>query len=236
MTFGGLSYIHGGMGQLGCASKVDIDSLMTGLLAYWKLDEASGDAIDSSINNRTLTQVNNPLGVVGKVGNARNFVSTSAQHLKNTAFALDDADFTVSFWVNFTTRIAFAALIEKQISNARGQFNIYHESDWKIGFALYQQADVPLGSVISSTFGALSIGTWYHVLADRNKTTGKIGIEVNGTRTEGNAPGVMGTSANFGIGAWAHSAGHPLNGAIDEVGVWSRLLTAEEKARLLNNT
>jgi hypothetical protein len=211
------------------------DSLLTGLLGYWKLDEAGGNAIDA-LGLHTLTDVGTSLGIVGKIGNARQCLSASSQYLTNAAFVLPDADFTIALWMNITTLTDFRNIVNKLASWEKGQLCIYIYSN-KITFDLCTDASPNLGTVTSSTFGNLSTGTWYFMLADRNKITGKIGIEINGTRNEADAVGVMGTAGLFRLGARESSSPASFtNATVDECGVWGRLLTTAEKARLYNNS
>lgn len=74
------------------------DFLSKGLLGYWDLDEASGDASDKSGNALTLTNNNSTTYVGGKFGNGGEFVPASTQYL-STATAINGAQ-TASFWVN----------------------------------------------------------------------------------------------------------------------------------------
>src|SRR6266404_503553 len=46
--------------------------LLTNLVSYWKLDEASGNAVDS-VGTNTLTANHAPGSMAGKVNGARNF-------------------------------------------------------------------------------------------------------------------------------------------------------------------
>jgi hypothetical protein len=75
-------------------------SLLTGLVSYWKLDEASGDALDAHASNDGA-DVNTVGSGTGKIGNARSF-NGSDQRFDVT----DPGDFTspsglsVVGWIN----------------------------------------------------------------------------------------------------------------------------------------
>lgn len=209
------------------------DSLLTGLLAYWKLDEASGNAIDSSGNGYTLTQSNNPLGVAGKVGNARQFVAASLQALYHAAILFPDTDFTISAWVNITTLTDFKHIINKWTTTNKGQMAAYINGN-KIEWAIYTDSAI-IGSVVNcATFGNLSTGTWYHMILERNKSAGTIRIGINLTFDTAAANGVIGSTAGFRLGIRESFSSGAFNGLIDEVGIWTRLLTVAEMTRLYN--
>jgi hypothetical protein len=58
------------------------NGLLTNLYAYYKLDEASGNALDASGNGRTLTNYGNPIGTTtGVINTSRNFPGNNAYFL-----------------------------------------------------------------------------------------------------------------------------------------------------------
>ena len=73
------------------------EALSNGLVGYWKLDESSGNATDSSGNSNTLTNNGTTTFVTGKYANGSEH-NGSTQYL-NTATAINNVQ-TVSFWVN----------------------------------------------------------------------------------------------------------------------------------------
>lgn len=72
--------------------------LNQGLLGYWKLDESSGNANDSSGNSLTLTNNGTTTYAGGKYGNGSEHVPASSQYL-STATTISGVK-TISFWVN----------------------------------------------------------------------------------------------------------------------------------------
>lgn len=211
------------------------DSLLIGLFAYYKLDESSGNAVDSGEYNYTLSQTNNPLGVVGKIGNARKFVSASSQYLSNSSMVLPDTDWTISAWVNIQTLTNFAHIINKWSGLSIGQMAAYINTN-KIEFGIYNNSGLIGSTVTNTAFGNLSLNTWYHLILERNKTAGTIRIGINLIFDQSTANGVIGTTGLFRMGARAYTTSGFLNGTVDEVGIWTRLLTSTELTRLYNNS
>jgi len=79
------------------ASFSDTDSnLANGLAGYWKMDEASGDALDSSGNSVTLTDQSTVSRAAGKFGNSADFVPASTDYY-STATDINSIQ-TISFW------------------------------------------------------------------------------------------------------------------------------------------
>src|SRR3989344_7528038 len=73
------------------------DYLSHGLVGYWKMDEASGDASDSSGNGVTLTNQSTVSYVGGKFGNSIDLVPASTDYF-STATDINGIQ-SISFWV-----------------------------------------------------------------------------------------------------------------------------------------
>ena len=85
-----------------------LSPLLTNLVSYWTLDEASGTRADSHGTNH-LTPTNAPVGATGKIGNGCDFESSSAQYLScasNPTLQTGDVDFTIAAWVYVENRLA----------------------------------------------------------------------------------------------------------------------------------
>jgi hypothetical protein len=91
-----------------------------GLLTYWKMDEASGNAVDSSGNGYTLTNNGTTTYVGGKFGNGSEHVPASAQHF-STASTISGVK-SVAFWTNpdSTTNYFVALNASTSITAASG--------------------------------------------------------------------------------------------------------------------
>ena len=73
-------------------------TLANGLVGYWKMDESSGNPVDSSGNGLTLTNNGSTTFVAGKYGKGSEHVPASSQYF-STASTITDVR-TVSFWIN----------------------------------------------------------------------------------------------------------------------------------------
>lgn len=93
--FLGKGLTKGASTQLGT---IDAAYLNNGLVGYWKLDETSSTAADSSGNALTLTNNGTTTYVTAKYANGSEHVPASSQYL-STATTISGVK-TVSFWVN----------------------------------------------------------------------------------------------------------------------------------------
>jgi len=90
--------VHAGVKGASAGFGPDDRFLSDGLVGYWKLDEQSGTAADSSGNVNTLTNNGTTTYTWAKFGNGSEHVPASSQYL-STVTAVNGVK-TVSFWVN----------------------------------------------------------------------------------------------------------------------------------------
>jgi len=178
-------------------------ALSNGLVGYWKFDETSGDAADSSGLNQTLTNNNSTPFTAGKFGNAADFTPASSH-----VFTIDDNAslsltqyFTLSAWINpdATTASTHFDIAGKWDSTSQ----TYLLAQYGDEFRLYLDSD---SNYLESSDANLSTGTWYHVTATYDGPSGQAAIYLNGipltTSTTGSIPTSLGDDAgDFVIGA-----------------------------------
>jgi hypothetical protein len=216
---------------------VAASSLSSGVVAFWKLGEASGTRSDS-VGSNHLTDNNTVTQAAGKVGNAASFASASSEYLSvadNADLSTGDVDFTFAGWFYLTTKTVAMDLFAKW--GASGQFEYiltYDQTTDRFIFFVSNNgtATVP---VTASTFGSPSTAPWYFIVVYHDAAGNLIGISVNNGafNTAAHTTGVFNSTAPFQIGGRASSPMY-LNGRGDAVGFWKRLLTAPEITELYN--
>lgn len=224
-------------------------SLLDDLISYWKLDEASGNAVDWFGTN-TLTDNNTVGSVSGKIGNARSFVAANTEFLSsasNASLVCGDIDFTFCGWFRLASLPANLAAYQLVAKDS----NATNSRDYTIDFlrddSFPQNAGVRFyinggGSnllVSSGIDGLDTTGEWHFFIAWHNASSNTLNLQVdNGTvvtrTTSGTAPHA--SSAEFRLGARQFSGfeGY-LDGDLDEVGFWKRVLTSDERTELWND-
>lgn len=223
----------------GVASKTSCDpyaDLSSGLAGYWKMDEgtwvndcSTSTVIDSSGNSNNGKSCPSAAGTqpaVGKFGNAGIFDGSNDNVLiPNSSSLTLSQDLTISAWI--------------KTNNAPAEQGIF----WKIGttptnpdylFELYgSKLNYQVGGAWASGRTALSNSTWYQV-AIVHQAGGASTYYLNGvpdgTSTAGNA---ITSTRDFQIGA--ESTCCIFNGAIDDVRVYNRALSASEVSNLYNS-
>lgn len=211
-------------------------SLLTNLISYWKMDEASGtraDSVVASANN--LTATNNPLNAAGIISNAAALVAASSQYLShadNASLRIGvGVDFTIGLWARLDTTGAFRALVMKDDNGEREYGLLIGSTELPTFYATVDGATVV--QVVSSI--TLVVNTWYAIMAWHDHATAKLNISVNDGAADQTAMagGVFSGTREFRIGARDDNVIY-MNGRIDEVGFWKTILTPTQRTNWYN--
>jgi len=230
------------------ASGFKYQSLRSGLVAYWPLNETatSGDvtAKDESGKGNDLTSNNSVLSTAGLIGNARQFVSANQEFLSiasNADMQFGDKDFTLALWFNADDWSTYQ-VVAKDASGAR-------ELECATSFAsgnnriqcVWYHSGGSSGAIIfgPTSGGGLAAGAW-HFLAFRHiNSTGVITCRVNTSTATATHPANQtwnATNTAFTLGSRIFSPFQSyLNGKIDECARWNRALSDAELDTLYNS-
>lgn len=218
-----------------CAGRVIAD----GIVSYWKLDESSGDAADS-VGSNTLTNNNTVTYSAGKINNGADFGSSNTnKSLSTTAtLGIDGGSITMAGWVkvaaqppsndnvrlfghgNTSNKVAEQLLYRDVSGTKRITFNRLRMNTANDEFSY----DI-----------TLAVGTWYHIVFtyDGSTVRGYInGASVGSVASSGNGGSATGYSSGVYVATSNGGGSNFLSGMIDEFGVWSRALSADEVSQL----
>lgn len=220
------------------------NTLLTDLISWWSMNEESGTRDDSHGSN-DLADGNTVLYTAGKVGNAADFEATNEEYLwiadnASLSFSGND-DFTFVFWCRLESVAAWSQLITKWDwgSNDR-EYQMYYD-DTKERFVGGVSPNGTASTLVDAdTLGVPATETWYFIVFYHDSTNDIISIEVNegGADTEAHATGIHDDVTEFTVGAQRNNGaagGAFLDGEIDEVGLWDRVLTDAEMTWLYNS-
>jgi hypothetical protein len=204
--------------------------LLTGLAAYWKLDETSGTRIDSK-NGFDLTDN-------GSVGSDTGIINDSALldgtnyliYFANGGPQITFESLTVSVWAYLnsnTSEIGFFG------SNGNSALAI-------IGQNVYFTPCTGIPNHSFESAGFVPASQWVHIVGRWNNATGQWDVFIDGENTaththDSTAPF---TVSNLIVGGILRDGVTPDNfiaGKMDEVGIWNRPLTNSEITYLYNS-
>lgn len=206
-----------------------MSSLLTGLQGYWKLDESSGNAADSSGNGRTLTNTGTTPYGAAKINNGAYFNGADNRRLSfsgSVNWSVGSA-YSWSFW--FLVNALFDFTIFDHVSNGGSSGRLIIQVDR----AGRLTANVR-GSSINITSSALTTNTFYHLVVT---TSGSNYVfHLNNSNLGNISAGTFNETSNIiSIGTRFDSFFLKMDGRVDEVGVWNKELTTTEISALYND-
>lgn len=216
--------------------------LANDLKAFYKLDEASGNAVDV-VSGYDLTDNNTVTSATGVIGNARSFDDANTEYLSvssNSDFSTGDVAFFISLWVYLDDVASSYSFVSKwnSSSNSREYDIQYNQPSNVFRFRISDNGTGGgnVHEVEATSFGGPSTSTWTFVCAWHDPDANTINIQINDGTVDStsHSGGVHAGSADFQIGRLA-SGGAEYDGRIDSVGFWRRIPDAQERALLYNN-
>lgn len=213
--------------------------LLTSLVAFWKLDEASG-VRDDAVGANNLTDNNTVTQAAGTVGNAAQFTAANSEYLSiadNADLSTGDIDFTVTAWVYLDSKGANRTIASKASFGIEEWLLRYSSANDR--FEFYILDSTPAFRVATAnTLGVPATATWYFIVAWHDATANTVSIQVNDGTADSGAAGSGGPADRagaFGIGAYGDGTAATFHdGRVDAAGFWKRTLTATEKTYLYN--
>ena len=205
-----VDYNQGSSAVLGQADQSILDN---GLVGYWKMDESSGNAADSSGNGSTLTDTNTVAYVSGKFANGGDFESGNSEY----EYAADNAT------LSLTGNLSLATWIKPESTTASTQYDIAGKWDaTNKSYLLAQYGDEirlylnSASNYVETTSANLATGTWYQIVASYTASTQQVKIYINGqesaTTTTGTIPtSITDNASSFNVGAEASTSESTLN-------------------------
>jgi hypothetical protein len=199
------------------------------LLGWWKFDEGTGtNAADSSGNGNPATLSAGAAWLnPGKIGPYALNCGSAAGYA-STGCGTGTGDISVSFWIQLTVSASKTFI-------ANNKFAIYnHGPGFSPPYALGVTSD---GSSTSadSTSAISADSLWHHIVVTRTSTgTTHIyldNVDAAGALSSG-TPVAQGTALKIG----ADDSLSPMNGYMDDVRVYNRILTAAEVTTIFNHT
>ena len=224
-------------------------SLKTGLQACWELDEASGTTSydshgsnDGSITGCTVNQA-------GKINKAYEFNGTSSSggyvnYPTPSTLGIASGDFSVSLWFFIdaeprTTAELFNNRFGTLVINDFIYEYRWYSSTNKLQILLIKY---PSNVLINFYSSALALDTWYHAVVTFNRTTRTMSLYVNSSADGSGAhsssyDGFTFKDNSVTIGAIKDNStlGGYTDGLMDQVAVWTRVLTTDDISALYNS-
>ena len=215
--------------------------IKTDLVAWWDLEEASGDRLDAHTNGLDLT-ANGSLALIssaaGQVGDCVSKTGTSGESLYHADDALFDitGDMTIAGWVNFSSAADNFALAGKWLGSGDQRSYLVYKGGGSRAINFITSLDGSTSTYTTITSGSLSLNTWYFIVA-RLEVGGNSTLYVDNSSVATTAApaSVNSGSARFELFSFNTSTINTRPGKIDSLGIWNRALDRSEITTLWNS-
>jgi len=197
-------------------------ALTTNLVSYWKMNESSGNAVDE-LGTNTLTN-SGVTYAAAKINNGAVFNNVSTTYLEKASVA-SVTDFSFSFWLKMTSWGSANPIIDK-LPGGTG-YRVWGGTSWS-GLLL------TVNGTNWSYVWTPTTGVWYHLVWTYSGGTAYLYKDGNTTPVD-TKTGLTLTDGSQTLG-FGNRAAHDqkMDGALDEVGYWSRAITSSEVSQLYN--
>jgi hypothetical protein len=218
------------------------NGLLSGLVAFWRMEEASGAAADAH-GDYDLTDNNSDIGQDTsnkKLGSAARVVSSAAAATRLTRASSDAAfnaaAFTVAGWFRITALTGdYQYIVAKDDVSAWNKAGFWLRYNPAVGLE-FGVSDVSWGDYDQVTVSVPSLDTWVHFACGNDGSVNWLRIN-NGSASTVAQASMYANSAPLTIFGKADntSADQVHRGQIDAVGFWSRKLTDGQLTALYND-
>lgn len=215
-------------------------ALTDNLVAFWKLDESSGNAADS-VGSFTLTNRGTTTYTAGLINNGADFGSANTTKALNTSntLGIDGGAMSISLWVKLNTEIpsgTWSLAVQQNLTSTKTGywFRYYYNSGTPyLEWERWRNNSADQRGTYTVSLGT---STWHHLVITYDTTTVKgylDGVERASFSASGSGSGSPGGSSGFAIasddGVAVSTAG---SFVADATGVWTRALTSGEVTTL----
>ncbi|MFD5820116.1 LamG-like jellyroll fold domain-containing protein [Streptomyces sp. NPDC127038] len=206
----------------------------------WKLDEPAGATQAEGISGtRTLDLKGGPtLGAEGAVGTAASFDGVD-DYLQSDIPAVDtSAGFSVSAWAKLSRMPSGAAIIAAQPGNHAPGFELYYSKTYDRWAFNQYSADTATATpvrVMQAAAGGVKANEWVHLVGTYTIAGDALTLYVNGVAvgtTAYSTPWDARRGLQIGAGSYDGAPGSFFPGAIDDVRLFDKPLSATEVGRL----
>lgn len=209
-------------------------STLTNLIAYWRMDEASGTRFDS-VGAMNLAQSGSVGSGPGKLGAKCASLGTASVGMQASGESIGsttDVAITIAGWyrIDSVSGASEKPIVLLEVDDDVGSFiTLQVGYDHSTGKVFAQTAAETL---TADSFGALSVGVWYHIIAIWNGTSVNLFVnnvgDYSATHTDRDGHWWLSQVA-FGNSSTGHAF------SVDEWGVWDEGISPTDRSDLYNS-
>ncbi len=208
-----------------------------GLVAEWKMEQASGNRLDTSGNNNTLVASGAIASAAGKVGLAAVFNGTAKLSLPSVSQLNLATDFSIAFWVKFIDTANYAMIFSKYSSSpASGLAIDIVGGKFRV---IFLNSPTDTARILINSATTLNLNTYYFIAFTHNAATKTLDFTINRSVSGITVDTVNGNPNPYNftlvdnnkdivVGGLADSNLYIPQAHIDQVRIYNRVLSSAE--------
>lgn len=212
----------------------EIDALLSEFSAYWDFETVEGTSVHPTVGSAILELSDATVGP-GTNGNELSISSSSSTVTTAGPVLNTSEDFSVSTWVKLDELDGYDTFLGMD-GAALSAFFLQKRDNDRLSFATFSADSTSVSACVATGEIRPRAGEWYHVVGTKNAATGEQRVYVDGVLSGRAtcAAGVFEASGGLrvGRGFYEGAASDPWGGALDDLGLISRVLTPNEIAAL----
>lgn len=222
-----------------------LENINQDLVSYYSLEEAGGTRLDFAGSN-DLADINTVGQAAGKIGFSADFIPANIEALQATNSSVHDfgdEDFMFAGWFRIDSGAATGALLSKTTDTpaSQAQYQLQYISGTDRIRWIVSNNGTTSQIVTANSHGAPAKNVFLFVVCWHDSVNDTINVQINNGTVDSvaTALGINQGTALFRIGA--HGDVEPstlvtfLDGRVDELAVWNRILTSTERSELYNS-
>lgn len=210
-------------------------ALLDNLELFSNMEDDTSTTVVENTGNYTLTKQSsgNPVEGTGKVGDGQVFTADYITSDFNANTTLGTGDFTIACWFKVPSDNSRRTFVGMNTSGAFENFVTLDAGDDGDSNAIRGQfRDGSSGEATLSATG-FQDDAWHLAILTRTSTTAVLYIDNSQEDTATNAEIGVDVGAVMQIGRLNNT--NDCTGSIDEVGIWSKVLSSAERSKLWNS-
>jgi len=206
--------------------------MVSTIWGHYKLNEATGNALDSSGNSNDLTENGTVPSQTGKITNARGVFASGNYFQRTSITGFDNTQsFSITGWL-YAVSVAAGDKYAIVAEGTSGTFQLF--IDYNDPNLIFKVGKNGVAVDTASVAGNFSAGNWYWFSCTYNGSTGAMEVDVNNSGSPGTGTYEQGVTATFPTIVFA--AYNTLTTYyLDDVRIYTDVLTSDEMDFIYNS-
>ena len=213
-------------------------ALIDNLVLYSNFEDASSTTVVENTGTYTITKASsgNPVEAAGLIADCQDFTADYISTNFSPSVTIGTGDFTLAFWFNCGTSASRRSVVHLGGNTTFADVILvqFYETGAGSTVAIGSRTGAAGYAEIVSGSGLFD-SNWHLCVFDRSGSTANMYIDNGSAISSTDAEWANPLNTLFKIGASYNTNANPYTGLLDEMGLWTRILTSGERTELYNS-